>query len=558
MKFVKCIAETWTEETLYSILKDQAVGTSLATMFNERRAANRQSARAGPSNNSNKEEKGLERDTRRTREKDRAFKPERRYGENYRKRSSEFDSPSKRPPPEGDRYRSEGRNGYYDSNYGQQGYGNGRRYGGRPNERGTPRGRNDAGPIVPLDSLGMTNSQWDKYPAKLKGMSARFAKSAGVFSSRSESSLEQLTEENIVNLIKQQNNLLKMRKSRLGTQRIMGPTESKLSKRVIVKGVDFDKVAPQSVQKFLESFLASVVIPDVSYEDLTLTSTVEGGTLVIDCTTSLVATTLVSFNSKHIPELEANLIVERPGDYIEIADSQNQEESLPDVEVLEQIVETSGLCCANNIPEDMSNGKFKEILQKYGNLRSAILLIGKVTYECCGVAFFSFYSTKKSINETIEDINKEEKWDCFLACKNQTNEYSQQCDIKVANVKDFIDTKSKDITKHKVTSTIQLLNSISIEDALDDTKYNQVKDAFEEELSQLSGYEKLVLVRPSQGFRIQQIDEVQPEFGRILVTFKTPKDAEACLNKVCGRYFHGRVIMGGFLDDLDYRDVFAE
>lgn len=527
-------------------------------MFNERRAANRQSARAVPSNKSNKEERAPERnDTTRTRERNRGFKPERRYGENYKKRPSGFDSPSKRPHPEGGRYSSEGRNGYYDPNYGQQGYGHGYRYGGRANERGNPRGRNDSGPSVPLDSLRMTNSQWDKCSAKLKGMSARFAKSAGVFSSRCENSLDNLTEENIINLLKQQNNLLKMRKRTLGTQRILGPAESKLSKRVVVKGMDFDKVAPQSVQKFLETFLASVVIPDVSYEDLALTSAVEEGALVLDCANSLVATTLMSFNSKHIPELEAKLLIERPRDYIEVAESQNREESLAESEILEQVVETSGLCCANSIPEDMSNGKFKEILQKYGTLRSAILLIGKVTYECCGVAFFSFHNTKKPLDETIENINREEKWNCFLACKNQTNGYSQKCDIKVGNIKDFIDTTSKDISEHHVTSTIQLLNSISIEDAMDDTKYKQVKDAFEEELSQLNGFEKLVLVRPSQGFRIQQIDEVQPEFGRILVAFKTPRDAQACLNKVCGRYFHGRVIMGGYLDDLDYKDVFA-
>lgn len=532
-------------------------------MFNERRAANRQSARAVPPNNERASSSGRERDTRITREGDRSFKSERRYRENYRQKPSEYENSNKRHRPDGGRFRSDGRSGYYDSNYSQQNYGHGQRYSGRGAERGNARGRNDSVPVQALESFKMADTEWDKFPPRLKGMSARFAKSAGVFSSRSDSILDNLTDSNIESLIKQQENLLKMRNSRLDTQRILGPTESKLSKQIIVKGIDFSITTPQSVQKYFESFLASVVIPDVSYEELALTTEVEEDKLLVDCATSLVATTLMSFHSKYITEIEATPIIERPHDFIEVIETKNSvgnnaESETEEPEVLEQISETAGLCCVNNIPEEITNGKFKEILHKYGNLHSAVLLIGKVTYECCGVAFFSFRDTKKPLQETLKDIADEEKWNCFPACKNNRNHYFQKGDINVANIRDFIDTKTKDISKHQSTSTIQLLNGISVEDSLDSAKCKQVKDVFEEELSQMNGFEKLVLVTPTEGFRIQQIDEVQPEFGRVLVSFKTPKDAETCLNKICGRYFHGRVIIGGFLDDSDYKNLFVD
>lgn len=432
------------------------------------------------------------------------------------------------------------------------------------NDRNTGKnGRNERTPVVPLESLRLPNSGWDKCPKKLDGISAKVVKSFGVFTEAGVSLLDTLTDKNIERLINQQKILEKQKRLKLNQQRIIGLNESKVSKRVVLRGVDFAKSTPQSICKVLESFLASTVIPNVSYEEVGLTAKVENNILIIECSSSLVATTIMSFNGKHIEDLDVTLSIERPGDYIEYRKSFEDDNTLKESEegndIIEEIVETSALCCANNIPTDLANSKFKETLQKYGVLHSAVLLLDKLTYDCCDVAFFSFKnSDSKPIENILKEISENEKWNCFQVCKNPQNDYFQTVDFVRNMLVDYIDSKFPNISRHKVTSTIQIINSISLDDAMDESKAKEVANIFEHELSQLEGFEKLQLVTPEKEFKVYQIEEIQPEYCRIYVKFQSPKNAKACLNNICGRYFHGRLIFGGYVDDEDYKQIFQK
>lgn len=541
-------------------------------MFNERRAANRKNANV----QANFENKPFEN----------ANSQSRSRNTNSKQLTDCNSSSNKRHHPDGNngiRGRAFLSNNRGHGGRGGRGGNNGRsnfskeRNGWRNNDNRhntNPRHDNKNLPIVPLTSLKPSDSRWDKHPTRLEGMSAKFAKSSGVFSSPSKNSLDKLTNENILALIEQQKVLEKLKLDRLSKQKVPGPTDSKISRRVILKDIQFDKTSPQRIHNFLESFLKSAIIPNVAYEDLELTTETSADSLIINCASSLVASLIMAFNGKHITDLNISLTIERPGDYIEVTkapeivqstnnksnhEDENKEKVVESTEIIEQIIETSTLCCVNNIPSNMTTKTFIEILSKYGKLTSAVVLLDKVSYDCCGLGFFSFDTVtlnENPMDKLLVSISNNEGWTCFPICKNQPNEYFQGVDLTLTNIRDLVDSKSLDISRHKPSSTIQLFNIISLEDVINDIKYKQVYDAFHSELSQMKGFEKMVLVKPPEDFKTYKIDDIQSEYGRIFAKFETPKDARLCLDKTCGRYFHSRLIIGGHIDDLDYQNYF--
>lgn len=285
--------------------------------------------------------------------------------------------------------------------------------------------------------------------------------------------------------------------------------------------------------------------------------------LEIDCLSSLVATTLISFNMKYVKELDSTLIVERPYDYIAQLHTVQyaSEDSTRDSEdsVKEEIKEFSDLICVNNLPLQISIQSVKEKLLKYGTLQSLVLLIDKLTYESNGNGFFSFKDLKsdgKKSKDIIAEISENEGWSCFLACENPKNHYYQDTIITLNNINDLVELKTHEISRHEKTSIIQLLNVVSIQEFSNLEKLDQVTKIFESELSQLAGFQELLMVKPPEGFNLQN-DELQPEYGRIYVKFKSQKEAQYALNTLCGRKFHNRHILGSYLDDFDYQKHFS-
>jgi hypothetical protein len=508
--------------------------------------------------------------------------------------------------------------------------------------------------VVPLESLKPKDSKWDVCPEKFIGMSAKFAKTMGIFSA-SDQLLKNIDDVTIQGLIAKQNALLEAHQNWVQVEEaILGLQESNSSKTVILKGVDLDRFSPESVCKYLEGFLAAVVIPNVSYEDLSLSISVceevsknvtrkvetadsaeetnsdnngktdkekevgtvnngghdvdagdgsegtsvddstsassnrkvDGSTetddstkredvaisryMVVECITSLVATTLMSLNNKNVKEFDCVVNITRPNSYIANAkplkqaiksneNEKNSEENHSE-NIMEEIVESAFLIATNVLPEETSTEEIRDKLSKYGKLHSLTTLIDKLTYECNGTAFFTFqdFSAElSSTQEVVDAINKDLNWKCFLPCINTKNGYNQKVTITKYNLREYVDMKNEDVSRHRVSCTIQLLNSISAEDLSNDFKYKQVSGAFEESVRELKGYQDFVLVRPSPGDKINT-EELHPEYGKIFVKFQSPNDAKSCLNAICGRYFSGRLIMGGYVDDADHEKYFEK
>lgn len=557
-------------------------------MFNERRAAYQkrvEKSTAGPSS----PERKRERDTRVTRRQEMHYDARERRephggmsGHSGYRRSH----PDSNPEQKSQRYKRQRQDQYPP------------RYNGNNRYRDNDRLANNNVRAAPLESFKLGNSRWDVANPKLEGISAKFVKSVGIYSSPSTNKLGELNDETIKELVMKQKQLQKLRRIKIEGQKLVGPANSQVSKMVVLKGIDLDKTSPQDVQKFLENFFASTVIPKVSPADAKLTVAIdkEENSLIIECASSLMATALMSFNMKYVDELGKTLMVRRPYEYIEqhsdrISLENGKRKDPEDVEeggvntgneikrddpedderndcklknnnrentVVEEIIETSALLCINGLPVDTAKNFIREKLLTYGELLSMVTLQDRLNHNLTGTVFCSFRKFKdedKDLKKIIGEISSDNKWNCFQACVNPKYEYHQDIDLTVHNIREMVSSKREEISVHQETSTIQLLNAISFADLMEKEKAQETLGIFKSEISKLEGFEKISLVNVPEGFRYK-IDKIRPEYGRIFVKFTTPKNAKSCLHKVCGRFYHNRIILGGYVDDCDYRKYF--
>lgn len=468
--------------------------------------------------------------------------------------------------------------------YQQNGYDNRQRDGRRQNFKAPP-----------LATLYPNPSLWDIVPDRVKGMSARFAKSVGLFTASS-NILKDFTDEKIKELLDKQAYLERVRKDAKPVVSIP-LTNALYSRMIVVKNGELS-----SVRSYMEDFLTSSVIPGVSYEDIGLTFEEIDDIVVVECVNDTIATTLMSLNGKIIgekiviverhPEYVADAIVnsssedikstdKTPANDKETGESNNREETLktesgetndkPANKVTqvteinnnktstestansgpaEVIMNKTSLICANNA-EILSTQEYISILSKYGNLYSFVCLLDKLSYDSNGTLFFSFKSSEKPIQEIIDEMSKTLKWNFSLPCHSK---YKQSETLTLRNLRQFVDAKTETVTAHAITKTIQLINIISLADSINDFHYKKTFETFEEELQKMPGFVDFMLVAPTPEFK-PTIDVIRPEYTRLYIKFDDAKNSTACLESLCGRTYNGRLILGGYIDELDYKRI---
>ncbi|KGK37556.1 hypothetical protein JL09_g3296 [Pichia kudriavzevii] len=367
-------------------------------------------------------------------------------------------------------------------------------------------------PVPSFESLKPRDTRWDVCVAKLQGMSARFAKASGVFPSPSISRVDTLTAEEVKELIGKQQKYEQMRRERQVSQNISGISNSKASKTVHLQGIDFDIISTQTVHTYLENFLASTVIPNVSYEDLKITTRVDGQSLIVECMSSLVATTLLSFQGKQIEEFQCTLQVNRPPDYI--ASSKPLVRKEQDAQIVDEIIETSSLICVNGISKESLADDLRKVFAEFGTLYSISILLDKLSYDSIGVAFINYMSLNENITykDIFNNVKEKYQWNCHWACRNRDHRYFQSCDITTMNIKELVDFRTREISKHEHTSTIQILNVLPANQLIGDETDKQF-NVFRNEVSQLRGFKDIKVIKPPKDVKSITPEEFVPEYG---------------------------------------------
>ncbi|ODV87410.1 hypothetical protein CANARDRAFT_26811 [[Candida] arabinofermentans NRRL YB-2248] len=431
------------------------------------------------------------------------------------------------------------------------GYRNDRSDQGRRVGRERPQGSAQRSNVVPLDKIKVENSMWDKAPEGYEGYSAALAKSCGLFPIPG-ATAKNLDIEQVKRIL---NRNQKFRALSLEDSQLT-PLDSRISKTLIISGVDFNVVEPEKIQKYFQNFLISTIIPGVNYEDHSVDIRLSNkpDKAILEASKSIVATTLLALNNTEIPELEVSLNIERPNEYIVFNSPASSDGDNGD-EVYDDIIESSNLYTLTNIPFDTSREDVIEILSKYGTLRSLSIVMDKLTYETRGIGFFEYKSLNVSTEEMVDSVNQEEldtnRLKCFRACENKSCGYEQSIKLSAGLLLDVVNSPNHKVSKHKTTKALQFINCFTLDDLTNETKLKGLQDSFQTECETFGKIEKFFIPKPAAGFKLG-VDELKPEYGRAYVKFEDKNDATACLNGLAGRYFNGRLVIAGYIDDEDF------
>lgn len=414
-------------------------------------------------------------------------------------------------------------------------------------------------PVKPLEELRVKNSLWDKVPDDLKGLSAKFAKSSGLFSSPSDNTEKKLTKDEVQFLLEFQDskqfetyNNNRDHNNNLIGRKLLSLSSSFVSKRVYITELDFQKVSIDILETYFQDIFKRVSILNISQEQLTFSTVLDelNQRYIITCSNSLIATIFVAFNGKFVSEFGTKIMVNRPDDYIQ--DSSILPINLSS-EIKNEINENSNLCCINNIPDNIETAEMKQILSKYGTLKSLVVLSDKITHKSLGIILFEF---KLPIPKITKKITECESFNCFHPCINTTNEYYQNLTITMENIKDYLNkNEPSKISKVKPSAIVQLLNCFSISDILNDEKYKKYYDILFSTMSKAPGFIQLNIPRPRSQQEI--IDNAATIYGKVYIKFDSEINASECLKNTCGRYFYNRMVLGTYIDYHEYNSIFT-
>ncbi|VEU21646.1 DEKNAAC102301 [Brettanomyces naardenensis] len=403
-------------------------------------------------------------------------------------------------------------------------------------------------------------SLWDKRPKLLDDISARDAREIGLFAEPGATLNPSITSERVKEMLSK--NLVRHGSLKLEASRL-GPSYSRTSKRLVVSGINIEEHSAEKIQKVLEGFLASTVIPGVEPGDYKITTrivTTDEKILIVETTKPVVTTVLLTLSDTSLPNLDTTFHLERPHEYVAFNWKPEQTKEGDEEEAKEVIIENTHLLCLRHIPYGVDREAILGLLTKYGKLDTLAVLLDKITYESKGSAFFSFKKSKGDDKDNTDDLlsklNEEEldgaKLECFRPCFNSNTKYSQSANFDSRKLLDYVDQSTASITVHNDSKVLRFLNCVAVADLFDDSKCKEIETSFVEECKRFGNVTEFLLPRPNEAFR-KGLDEMKPEFGEIFVQFSTAAEAKDCLYYLAGRTFYGRLVIGGYFDEDDFQ-----
>ncbi|QPG73574.1 hypothetical protein FOA43_000886 [Brettanomyces nanus] len=402
-----------------------------------------------------------------------------------------------------------------------------------------------------LSELRPKDSLWDKVAKGYQKIDAEVARQSGLFPSPTSEATRFDDPEKEKAFIR--GKLEEYHSARASKLKLLAHNSIN-SRRLILSGVDFDEFSQEKLQKILQGFLASTVIPEIEANDYDLRTRRAGDFMVIEATKSVVATALlVLSDDDSLAEMNhKSFHLQRPNEYIA------SDLFLPSysADVGESIVETSHLLCLRKLPEGVDREQIQQLLCKYGQLDSLVVLLDKITYESKGSAFFSYKLTKLPGKELLAKLNEESidsnKLECFKPCVNEKYGYYQSIVLDSVTLLDYSLHQNKKISVHGESKVLKFFNCMSLAELLNEVECKFIEDTFRKRCEVYGTVKQFRLMKPQNGFS-RGLYEMKPEFGKFYVEFDTLKEAIECATKLSGSKFRGRVAYGTYYDEDDFK-----
>lgn len=395
-----------------------------------------------------------------------------------------------------------------------------------------------------LERLKPSKSEWDVKPHGFEQVSAIQAKDSGLFPGPGSKVNFDFDPEYIKRAISKDSHMyasVSLKNSKLD------PTHSHTACTLVLKDIKFTDYPIRMIQESLQDYLASTVIPGVESSDFDLKFVMldDHKSAVVTTKNSVVATVLLSLSGITIPSIGTELTFERPHEYISYEKSANIDDIIP------RIVQSSKLICVRKIPFGTEKTEIQKVLEKYGKLKSFVVLLDKVTFESKGIAFCTYKDVQKDVTGKISDEEVGgQKLNCIRPCENGTNHYTQNVDLDYVSLLGV--ASQKGISSHENSNVIRFINCVSLDDLLDDTKMAQIEESFKAACEKHGKVIQFQISKPMRGFK-RGLDQLKPEYGFIYVMFNSKEEASRCLYSLAGKMFNDRLVIGSFMDEDDYR-----
>lgn len=420
-----------------------------------------------------------------------------------------------------------------------------------------------------IENYPLLGSQWGVKPKGLEKVTAQRAKLSGLFPlpgaprTAEDATVGDLLEESSKSGV-------------LMAQSKIDPLDSKTSCIILVKGLDFSKVAYLKVAEIFDQFLRSVDL-----EGLSLKSNYEKAkknkdenVLIIEFKTSVAATLALALNGKEIPASSVaqegvqilgpiKLLLSRPGEYVV--------QCLPpyksgDDELKDEVTDSPRKLTLQ-IDKSLTESELQDALTAIAPLKAFKLLREVGTKDSVGLAFVEFYidpKTHSKVSDVIKLVGqyaaaarklpmvKSVTFSCVeISELGDIKTSIQDCPIELKTLRSMV--RNEYVNYHAKLKVMQIINAVIPNDLIDDVNFRFIHHDIKEEAETFGKVVSLRIPRPPHDYTPgMQLHISQPGLGKVYVEFEDDKAALNAIMGLSGRTYNDRTVLCAFYNSEDY------
>ncbi|KAF3987072.1 hypothetical protein FT663_04461 [Candidozyma haemuli var. vulneris] len=355
------------------------------------------------------------------------------------------------------------------------------------------------------------------------------------------------------------------------------PLDSRNSCIILVRDLDFSKVAYLKVADIFDKFLRSVDLEGTSlnmnYEKARKTK--DESTMIIEFKTSVAATLALALNGKEIPlasvaqdgahSVSGNLklVLSRPGEYVV--------QCLPpyksgDDELKDEVIDSPRKLTLQ-IDKATTESQLQDALTSISPLRAFKLLREVGTKDSVGLAFAEFYVDPKKHSKTSDAIKvvsqhaksarelsmiKSVEFSCIEVSEaGEIKTSIQDCPIDLKTLRALV--RNEYVQYHAKSRVVQLINAVTPNDLADDVNFRFIHHDIKEEAETFGKVVSLRIPRPPHDYTPGMQSHVnQPGLGKVYIEFEDDKAALNAIMGLSGRSYNDRTVICAFYSHEDY------
>ena len=432
--------------------------------------------------------------------------------------------------------------------------------------------------VVTLNEVSVIDSGWSVKPKGFEEVTAQRAKLSGLFPLPGYprpvdfTKLEDAARDRLLNA----NDILR------GSSKIE-PLDSKNSKVLLIRNIDFSKIDFLKLCDYLNKFLSRIDVPEATLNNIeSKKKTKDNRTLIIEFKEAALATIIMSLNKVRLPIDEImtsdSRVTSDPRVFDAVSDQDSTDSIMLDIsrpkeyvvqrlssdvdqnDCLEDTVVDSPFKTTLIVSPDIPESEILEAINKISRVKVFQLLREKGTKTFLGIVFAEFYTSSnetfdkisniKFILEEVEKINFVRS--TSFSCIDPLQASVQECPSDFRTLKQFVNNEN--VNPHPRLKTLQLINIVSAMDLVNDETFSFIQQDILIEASKFGKVESIKIPRPANDYTPGISQFAEPGLGKVFIEFEDEEAAINCIMGLAGRTYNDRTVICAFYDDDDFRN----